>query len=647
MSLVLDRMLRAGTHEAAARSAPVAAPQVFATAAVAAQNSAELEQACSILQGIGLPITPTALFRMMGESLPGWNLQSQGAPAAGAAQSPTSPMLEAMGRIIQFAGSGRESANRWEELVKAAVEQLNQGSPSRAAAMLGLAENVLQENPQDPRTVENLRSVGHQFVDIERLRASVENAQNHPHLKRVMSFFDELKPGSLLRQLESETRRNRRRLILDLLEVHGEAVRAEALNLLELLVAGGVQGGNWHFPRNLVYLLHRVRPSAGPPSNPEFDIVEGFLDPARPASLVKEAITYFGQYRHPRSEECLERFVAVLEEQLTGSDLADSSHTHFWGLLDRAAFALARLGTPRAISVLRVHALKTDLALGNTSARLVHLSSQDIGVDRASVEAIVDAARKALPRKLLGVKVRKGSNVISNLITSLSSTPDPAVRAMMKEISERFPSEEYGQAAVKCLEDLEAASRKCEEGGSRMMGDLDLFGLPGLLQQLERSRASGLLSLKEKNGNVIGELDLLDGRLARANSGRLTGDAAFYRLLEKPAAAAFVFQRRRVESETGGQEPLELAPLIEEGMRRYDEFEWLRVVVPDGSTLKPTGESAPPEAVDSDVGLCESLWRSVTSGSTPADCERLLPHEPLRIRRILSRWLESGLLTEA
>ena len=77
-------------------------------------------------------------------------------------------------------------------------------------------------------------------------------------------------------------------------------------------------------------------------------------------------------------------------------------------------------------------------------------------------------------------------------------------------------------------------------------------------------------------------------------------------------------------------------------MRRYDELQQVRVLVPDEAVLTTTGTrpSRPPD--EKDVTLVRTLWKEVIQGGTPAHCESEIPLDSYRIRQILAHWLEEG-----
>jgi hypothetical protein len=129
----------------------------------------------------------------------------------------------------------------------------------------------------------------------------------------------------------------------------------------------------------------------------------------------------------------------------------------------------------------------------------------------------------------------------------------------------------------------------------------------------------------------------------------LTGEEAFYQLLERPFAGTFVFQRRT--SEASGVNPPaslpEVLPLCLEGMRRYDELQQAAALVPDDLKLKRTGVRPDHHPDELDGMFVNGLWKLASGGATPRDCEAALKADSYRIRRQLAHWLETGALTAA
>jgi hypothetical protein len=177
-----------------------------------------------------------------------------------------------------------------------------------------------------------------------------------------------------------------------------------------------------------------------------------------------------------------------------------------------------------------------------------------------------------------------------------------------------------------------------------MEGDLRLFGLPNLLQTLAQNELSGTLTLRDAQGATAALLELHKGELTFCSSGRLQGEAAFYQLLERPKAASFALDGGEAARRqgAGAMAPRGILGLLMEGMRRYDEYERARALVPDPTVLVPTGTrpSSPPG--ETDGAFVRDLWSQLKSGATAAACEEALAGDAYRVRTLLAHWLAEG-----
>ena len=99
----------------------------------------------------------------------------------------------------------------------------------RAVQMFELARRLAAEKKLEPASLEPIQKKGHEELDPARLRQYMDRPERPQQLQEVMDFFERgLGAEQLLGQLEVEERRERRRLLLDLLVVHGEKARALA-----------------------------------------------------------------------------------------------------------------------------------------------------------------------------------------------------------------------------------------------------------------------------------------------------------------------------------------------------------------------------------------------------------------------------------
>jgi hypothetical protein len=263
------------------------------------------------------------------------------------------------------------------------------------------------------------------------------------------------------------------------------------------------------------------------------------------------------------------------------------------------------------------------------------------------VEEIMSILHAMLPRKVLGVTVQKDPRDPTPLIKALASTPSPAAQQLLRDTAAKHPDQPFGRAAARILRDIEADSGNQAEGRGRILGDLQLFGLPDILRRLAGSRAAGTLTLRDIAGKTMGILTFSDGRLVGCVSENLSATSALHLLFEKPKAGTFLFSPSSSQEAAEAADaamPRELEPLIVEGMRRYDEYQWVRAVVPDTPALRATGSEPDFAQADEEPALCREVWHKTSSGLPPIEIEKSVAVDPLRIRRILARWLEEGTL---
>jgi len=248
-----------------------------------------------------------------------------------------------------------------------------------------------------------------------------------------------------------------------------------------------------------------------------------------------------------------------------------------------------------------------------------------------------------------------------HIVEALSGTPTPAVRRGLEEIVSRLKGSDAARSAQRALtgfdrpkpaEQATAATTAGEPVASgppaepaaaaSLQGDLEVFGLPALLQSLAESSASGSLTLKAKGGETFASLALRQGKLADIRRGHLKGQDAFYQLFERPTPGQFAFVKG--EPPESGSATHEVLPLTLEAMRRYDEFQESAVLVPDTVFLERTSAAATPFPGEKDGSFLQALWERASHGATPVDCEKVVESDSYRIRRVLAHWVEEGSL---
>ena len=320
-------------------------------------------------------------------------------------------------------------------------------------------------------------------------------------------------------------------------------------------------------------------------------------------------------------------------------------------LLDRVAATMARLPSQKVRRALIAHAGKRQVYLGDTMARLADLGTQNLSDDPGTVDELLGIIKTNLPFKLLGVTLRQNDQNLVHSVEALAGTPLPTVRRALEDVASRFSAQDAGKAAARALAAfdkaptvVEAAAAAAEAASASLQGDLEVFGLPSLLQSLADSAASGSLTLRgPKGGEMFAMLTLREGKLQECQRGHLVGEDAFYQLLEKPCQGQFAFVKGSIAAKAGVT-PREILPLTLEAMRRYDEFQEAAALVPDDMPLESTSVKPTPYPSEKDGTFLQALWERAIQGGTPTEIEEAVAADSYRIRRVLAHWVAQGAL---
>ena len=586
---------------------------------------------------------------MLAKSLPDWSAENGWEEAISGSLASSHP-LEAMHKIVSSASDPTEGARRFNEMILAAIERFNEGALTQAGAMFDLAERILSERRLAQEVSNSIRRRSHEGLSEDRLREFSEKPSRHAQLRRVLNFFPALRVTGLLETLfQGEPRRDRRKLLIALLEVHGLDARAAALEQLERAASGKLEDPRGFYIRNLIFLLRRIPRPAEESFEKELGLLIPLSRPGHPELVAKEAIWTLGQMAHPRAEQALMRRLEDYEDLLEKAGEKDT--TSLMKLLDKTVSTLARFGSQSCRRAVVNHALSGKQAFGNAIARIEELSGQDLSSDRDLVEVLVQAIRQELPKKVLGLLVQKDGKNLTHLLRAVSGTSAAKVRQLLEEIVEKFPSDEFAQAARQSLAALGATPRVVEPPVKVMSGDLELFGLPQLFQSLSESQLSGTLTINDEEDRSVATVAFGAGRILRSEHGALRGEAAFYQLFEKPIPGKFLFRgataaerESATKAAASDEQAFDVLPAMLEALRRYDELQQARSLVPDDAPLKPAGGKPTRPEEEEDTAFLKSLWTRVAAGGTAADCEAAVPEDSYRIRRMLAHWLEEGAL---
>jgi hypothetical protein len=215
---------------------------------------------------------------------------------------------------------------------------------------------------------------------------------------------------------------------------------------------------------------------------------------------------------------------------------------------------------------------------------------------------------------------------------------------MFRMITEDYSGQKFADAAARALTQLGAEAHTDETPSAALTGDLELFGLPSLLQNLSDSQLSGTLTVLDTSGQTAANVVLKAGYMMSAEVGPLTGEMAIYQLMEKPVRGRFIFVRD--DSQEPGDTSLPgakpVAPMLFEGIRRYDEFMRAASLAPDDASFQATGQR--PTNVDDEpnTDLVKNVWHKAIKGATPAALEGEMPVDSYRVRRLFEHWLSEG-----
>ncbi len=654
--------------------------QLVAAAAMSARSSGELSAQLRKIGQLGIQAPVGELLKAIGQQMPGWVLKS--ADGRDAVELPKNKTMDAMRRLVEVDDNEQETAKRFHELLVAAAERFNEGALAQCASILAVGREIIEDRRIAPAPLATILDRAARAFSEEKLAHVAANTENHPLLREVLEFFPVLSPERLLSELQEEPKRDRRQVLLGILRAHGSAARAAVLSHLDLVASRSLPDEQGYFRRNLVFLLRRLPRAADESPDREIDHFIALSALNNPLMVMKESIGALGSVRDARAERALGVLLDQVENALIKAVYrAPYPESEMRGLLDRVVAALASQETRSAARIVVNHAFREEPKLGHAIGRLAALARIDFSDDRELVETLVGALENELPRKLLKFVIKPRVERINALIQALAGTAAPQAREALANVARSFPQEEYGRAAAKAAGGarpwngprpggrsgpagrIPAAGRRRRghdhgahggqhdagrdgDAAAAMSGDIDLFGLPNLLQSLSSTQVTGTLALRDREGSPLGALRLETGRVVAAAAGRMRGEAAVYQLLELPVPGRFAFTAQGDDAAAGDPEPepLDAIALLMEGVRRHDEFRLARTVVPDETRLEPAGTKPTVPESEGDVAFLKRLWALAVAGETAAACEAAFPYDSYRTRCVLAHWVETKAL---
>ena len=611
-------------------------------AAIDANDSAEFDASLDNIRELGIEPKFDQVFRLLGQRLPGWNVDPrQGRPEADAALG---HLVQAMHKIVALAGSSQDGAQRFGEMIYTAIEQFNDGHLAQAVAMFDVAQRLIEESKVDTHTANLTRTQAQGSVSPASLRQFASAPAKHGLLRKVLRFFPALTATSLLESLDGEKKREARKLKLSLIEVHGPPCRPALVERLTYYASDKLPDEEGFYSRNVIYLLRRIPLGHEDDQHGEFEQLSEFSRPDRPFMVTKEAVAALANLSLPKAEQVLiDRLAAFEKEALSRR----SSYTpeELAEILDRTCAALAHRGTQKAVDAVVQHAFRRRPELGEPLHRLEQLAACDLSGNPDLLDKLLAMLKKTLPARVMGLAVGRKVWQVPFLIRALSGTPAPAVGRMFEEIVQRFPSHEFSEEVRDALAAFESKPRSETTAHEELSGDLEVFGLPTLMQSMADSELSGRLVITDENGSDRAIMLFAAGKIQSCEVGRLRGVDAVCQLFERPRPATFSFRKARPkQASPREEEPLSVMATILEAMRRHDEFNKDRALVPDGMSLMP-GKAKPavPEG-EKDEELLRTVWSLAAKGTAPESCEGSVDGDAYRVRRLYAHWLECGAL---
>ena len=625
---------------------PEQAATAVSQAAVGLENAQEMEKFLDGLKQRGLPSTPEGLMGLLATNLPDW------APPPMAEETDSEApqaAVRAMRRFISLAKNSEESQKRFDELVDTAVGEFNKSSLGRAVTLLDLAGSMAAKKEVDGVFAQSVQRRAHSKIDRELLRESMDSEEKHHLLRRFIGFFHQFDPKQLLLELEEEENRDQRRFLLDMLTVHGAVAREAAFADLSEAVAGNAVFP-WYYKRNLVHLLRSIPRASEEPIETEIDILVGMSNPNDPLPLLRETLLALGQFRHDRAVTALAVRINEIEEALVGERELQHEPDQLRFLLNSTVKSLVRMSTPEARRCVVAHGLKRQPELGDTLERMTWLSEQDMSKEPDLVDRLDREIRAELPKKVFGLTLKTGKKeyAIDAMMRTLANSNTPAVRELLTEVTRDFAGQAIGETAERILRKMKTPGGGKAPAGPTLSGDLELFGLPNLLQNLADSQIGGVLTVFDRGSNIAAKIWLEKGGVLGAQGARLTGEVAVLQLLEDPAPGRFELgEEEPMPHEARTEETLSIQSILFEGIRRYDEFKRAASVVPDDARYRPAGGQPTLPEGETDAMFFKEVWRRAAAGYSPVECEKELPVDRFRVRCLFEHWLGQGVLAAA
>ncbi len=654
LNLLLDQLQRPTASPAAIATSAAAdhkavLAHVIDEVAAQAGSAKELDTQLGFLQDLGIGSVDTGIFRVLSEGLPDWAPPPHTASEV-IGEEPPAGAIRAMRKVVNLSEDEDERLRRFRELVSTAVDEFNGGSLGRAVTMIDLADRMISKNEVGASIVETVCEDLYPKLDLEQLHVLADDPDKRLLLHRLMSFFPTLRPKDLLDQLKVEEDREKRLQLLKLVRTHGGEAREVAVDVLADSV-DDIEPQPWHVEQNLLFLMRSIAPPEDHDIEREIDLLNRTSDLTRPIPVVRESITTLAQLEHPRALITLDARIGELEDALRGTiEIAPNPKEARW-LLSHAIKQLAQNPRIEARAIVVTHGLKGQPYLGDTYPRLAPLGEFDLSDSPDQLDRLLDALRLELPRKFLGLSVKNDQRIqnVEQLVTAVSGSDTPEVHELLSKIAKRYPKQSFAKVAEEALINMGrpvAAKPTTSDDSVTLSGDLALFGLPNLIQNLADTGVTGIVTFFEPEGDAIASIELAEGGFTAADFGNLSEETAVYQMLERPMEGRFEFANAEADGEAHAkaENAQSMMSLLLEGMRRYDEFHRALALVPDDARFKATGKKPTDVKEDPDPKLAKEVWVKAARGVPPATLEPELSVDSYGARRLYEHWVTEGSL---
>jgi CheY-like chemotaxis protein len=189
---------------------------------------------------------------------------------------------------------------------------------------------------------------------------------------------------------------------------------------------------------------------------------------------------------------------------------------------------------------------------------------------------LIDEACQLISARTFTQILRTNPRTEETPVIVTGASPDPERARGLRDgiLKKPYNLDDVLGRVAHILHKLDAA-REIKNETQEIEGSLKQMGVADLLQILGANRRSGALALEQ--GEVRGEINLVDGRPVNAHAGAVGGEKALFRLL-RLREGSFAFTPGAYAGAARVQRGMEEALL--EGMRQADEMAALLTVLP-------------------------------------------------------------------